>query len=119
MRANEKKTSEKRKADALAGLLVETGKSGDVGGSSSTRERDLYRELKRKRERTKESIVWDHFGSSYWDNTVAPAPKRAECRLCNKVISASWTTKLRTHLADAHKHILLEEIRADETLEVG
>lgn len=119
MRANEKEAAEKKKADALAGLLVETGKSGDAGGSSSTRERDLDRELKRKRERTNESIVWDHFGSWYWDNSVVPAAKRAECKLCNKVISASSTTNLRTHLAAAHKHILLEEIRADETLEVG
>ena len=118
-RAEEHEVAEKKKADALAGKLVETGKTVDVVQTSSSRERAFERELKRKRERTNESIVWDHFGRWYWDNSVAPAAKRAECKLCNKVISASSTTNLRTHLAAAHKHILLEEIRADETLEVG
>ncbi len=102
MRANEKEAAEKKKANALVGLLVETGKSSNTSGSSAIRERDLDRELKRKRERTNGSIVWDHFGSSCWDNTIVPAAKRAECKLCNKVIAASSTTNIRTHLADVH-----------------
>jgi hypothetical protein len=52
MRVDEEEAAEKKKVDALAGLLVETDKSGDDRESSSTKERDLDRDLKRKRERT-------------------------------------------------------------------
>ena len=50
-RAEEHQAAEKKKADALAGKLVETGKTADVVESSSSRQRDLERELKRKRGR--------------------------------------------------------------------
>ncbi len=39
--------------------------------------------------------------------------------LCDKTVSAASTTKLRSHLQAKHIHVVLKELQADETLEVG
>ena len=41
------------------------------------------------------------------------------CLLCQKTISASSTTSLRSHLTVAHKNVLIENMCADEALDPG
>ena len=123
--------TEKRKEDILAGKLVETGK-GDSTTQSPTSSRQNKAAKPKKssasasRSRQNESIVWSHFHGGpgakekwFWDNTTTPASKRSICVLCDKTISAASTTNLRAHLQAKHTDLVLKELRADETLEVG
>ena len=71
------------------------------------------------RHRVNES-PWRHqFGKWLWDNSVTPAAKRATCLLCQKTISASSTTNLRSHITVAHKNVLIKDLRVDEDLDTG
>jgi len=77
--------NEKRKADALAGLLVETGMAegmennpdSNIPGSSKPSTKVEVNRL-----RVNESPWRHHFGKWFWDNTVTPVAKRAVCLLC-------------------------------------
>ncbi len=76
---------EKRKQDALAGNLAETGKAqnpetiekNDNPGSQVNAEGKGEERL-----RVNESPWRNHFGKRFWDNSVTPAAKRAACLLC-------------------------------------
>ncbi len=57
--------------------------------------------------------------SGFWDNSTIPASKRSICVLCDKTVSTASTTNLRAHLQAKHRALVLKELRADETLEVG
>ena len=50
---------------------------------------------------------------------MTPAAKRATCLLCQKTVSASSTTNLRSHLTASHKNILMKDLRADEPMDPG
>ena len=47
------------------------------------------------------------------------ASKKSNCVLCGKTVSAATTTNLRAHLQAKHGDLVLKELRANETLEVG
>ncbi len=124
----EAEKSEKRKEDILTGKLVVSYKS--VEGPPSS-EPPLTvpapkTELGFSRTRQNGSIVWGHFNGGsgnkkkfYWDNSTTPASKRSICSLCNMHVSNANTTNSRTHLQSAHKAVIIKELKADETLEVG
>ena len=125
--------TEKRKEDILAGKLVETGKGDSTSQSPTRSARVVAKAAKPKtssasasRSRQNESIVWSHFHGGpgakekwFWDNTTTPASKRSICVLCDKTVSAASTTNLRAHLQAKHTDLVLRELRADESLEVG
>ncbi len=69
-------------------------------------------------------IVWSHFHGGpgnkekcFKDNT--PASKRSFCVLCDKTVSVARTTNLRAYLQVKHITLVLKELRAARTLEVG
>jgi hypothetical protein len=134
--------AEQRRSDILAGKLVETGKTASPGPSTRKSPRnsplkatETHVDAEKKtasgyvsssRSRQNESIVWSHFSGGpgaklkwFWDNTTSPASKRSICLLCNNTVSAASTTNLRQHLQGKHTDLMLKELRADETLEVG
>ena len=78
------------------------------------------------RSRQNASIVWDHLNGKpgipekwYWDNSTTPFSKRSISSLCTVHVSASSTTNLRTHVQLAHKDVVIKELKAYATLEVG
>lgn len=107
---------EQYKADALAGKLVETGKPDNVDDPPAK-----FKKVKATcaRTRVNESPYKNHFGSWFWDNSTTPASKRAVCLHCQKTVSASSTSNLKSHLLASHKTLLVKEMRADETLGPG
>lgn len=125
--------AKKRKEDILAGKLVETGKGDASTQLPTSSTRDVAKAAEHKtstssasRSRQNESIVWSHFHGGpgnpekwFWDNTTTPASKRSFCVLCDKTVSAASTTNLRAHLQAKHTDLVLKELRADESLEVG
>jgi hypothetical protein len=115
--------AEKRKHDMLAGILVETGMAESNGGAEDTTDGkvacDKSVKAEDSRQRVNESPWRHHFGKWFWDNTVTPAAKRATCLLCQKTVSASSTTNLRSHLTAAHKNVLIKDLRADEAMDPG
>ena len=124
-----------RREDVLAGKLVETGKAAAPDQSPRRSPRKVPSPTKpntsvvissASRSRQNESIVWSHFHGGpgakhkwFWDNSTVPASKRSICVLCDKTVSAATTTNLRAHLQAKHSDLVLKELRADETLEVG
>ncbi len=50
---------------------------------------------------------------------MTSAAKRATCLLCQKIVSASSTTNLHSHLTAAHKKVLNKDLRADEAMDTG
>ena len=81
---------------------------------------DLSVKAEDSRHRVNKSSWRHHFGTWFWaNNSVTPAAKRATCLLCQKTVSASNTTNLRSHLTVAHKNGLIKHLRADEALVPG
>ncbi len=134
----EKKVAEaaqiqQRKEEILADKLVETGKGSVLDQTPRRSPRTVSKVAEPKtsiasasRSRQNESIVWSHFHGGpgakekwFWDNTTTPASRRSICVLCDKTVSATSTTNLRAHLQSKHTDLVLKELRADETLEVG
>ena len=78
------------------------------------------------RSRQNVSSIWDNFnggrrnpGKWYWDNSTTPTSKKSICSFCNTHLSASIATNLRTHKQSTHKDIVIRELKANESLEVG
>lgn len=122
----EAQKSEKRKEDILAGKLVVSCKPVSPSNEPPSTVPPPKNEFASSRTRQNASIVWGHFNGGpgnkekfYWDNSTTPASKRSICSLCNMHVSAASTTNLRTHLQSAHKAVIMKELKADETLEVG
>ena len=124
----EAEKAERRRQDILAGKLVVTGKPAEepapVEPPSTVPAKKTECAFSKTRQNA--SGVWGHFHGGpgnkekfYWDNTTTPASKRSICSLCNMHVSAASTTNLRTHLQSAHKALVIKELRADESLEVG
>ncbi len=76
--------AEKRKHDALAGILVETGmaETEDKETDKNQPSSNAVVKVEASRNRVNESPWRHHFGKWFWDNTVTPAAKRAVCLLC-------------------------------------
>ena len=113
--------AERKKADILSGVLVETGMPEP--DPKETTEVQAIEEKTAKadepKQRVNESPWRHHFGKWFWDNSVSPATKRVTCLLCQKTVSASSTTNMRSHLTAAHKNVIIKELRADETMDPG
>jgi len=124
----EAEKAENRREDILAGKLIVTGKPAE----ESALVEPLYTVLAQKTEgalsRTRQnaSDVGSHFNGGpsskerfYRDISTTHASQRSTCNLCNMHVSAASTTNLRTRLQSAHKVLVIKELKADETLEVG
>ena len=114
-------TAEKKKHDILAGNLVETGMAKtsaaakDISNGKAANDKVIKAE--ESRHRINESPWRHHFGKWLWDNSVSPAAKRATCLRCQKIVSKSSTTNLRSHLYDAHKNVIIKYLRVDESMD--
>ena len=124
----EAEKAEKRRQDILAGKLVVTGKPEEEPAAADPPPIAPVPKTECASNKTRQNAsgVWGHFNGGpgnkekfYWDNSTTPASKRSICSLCNMHVSAASTTNLRTHLQSAHKALVLRELKADETLEVG
>ncbi len=82
-------TVEKRKHDALAGILVETGmaenKEKDNDDDKQPSSKPAVK-VEANQARVNDSTWRHHFGKWFWDNTVTPAAKRAVCLLCQVLL---------------------------------
>ncbi len=77
--------AEKRKRDALAGILVETCMAENEEKDSDDDKQPISKpivKVEANRNRVNESPWRHHFGKWFWDNTVTPDAKRAVCLLC-------------------------------------
>ena len=124
----EAEKAEKRREDILSGKLVvpcnpveEPPPAQPPSTTPANRVEFGY-----SKTRQNASIVWGHFHGGpgnkekfYWDRSTTPPSKRSICSLCNMHVSAASTTNLRSHLQSAHKSVVMQELKADETLEVG
>jgi hypothetical protein len=124
----EAEKAEKRRDDILAGKLVVTSKLAEESAPAEPLSKVLAQKTEGAFSRTRQNVlgVWGHFNGGpgnkekfYRDNCTTPASKRSICILCNMHVSAASTTNLRTHLQTAHKTLVIKELKADETLEVG
>ncbi len=133
MKEAEAEKAEKRREDLLAGKLAVSCKPLDVPNvvpepTSPIRATRQAVESRGSGSRSRQnaSIIWAHFNGGpeepekwYWDNSTTLTSKRSICILCNTHVSASSTTNLRTHMQSAHKDNVINELKADEPLEVG
>jgi hypothetical protein len=124
----EAEKAEKRREDILTGKLVVpctlVEEPPPVEPPSTTPANRVKCGYSKTRQNA--SIVWDHFHGGlgnkekfHWDRSTTPPSKRSICSICNMHVSASSTTNLRNHLQSAHKIVVMQELKADETLEVG
>ena len=128
MKEIEDEKAEKRREDILSGKLVVPCKSVEKPPTvepPSTAPANTV-ECGFSKTRQNASIVWGHFIGGpgikekfYWDRLTTPPSKRSICSLCNMHMSVASTANLRSDLQSAHKSLIMKELQADETLEVG
>ena len=124
----EAEKAEKRRKDILSGKLVIPCKPDEEPPTDEPPSTTPANRVECGYSKTRQnpSIVWGHFHGGfgnkekfYWDISTTTTTKRSICSLCNMHLSAASTTSLPSHLQSAHKSVIMQELKADETLEVG
>ena len=81
--------AEKRKHDALAGILVDTNMAENEEKDNDDDKQPSSKptvKVEANQNRVNKPPWRHHFGKWFWDNTVTPAAKRVVCLMCKVLI---------------------------------